>query len=226
MPTAEKPPRHEAPSPYGTPPPPGATDTYHHGHLRAACVEAGVRLVEDGGPDAVTIRGVARIAGVSHTAPLHHFRDRHELLDAVADRGFDLLVERLDASLAPDATPTEALRAYGRAYVDHAVTHRGLFTLMFRPTGEIQGEASYRRLIDLCAAAQAAGELPGDDPFRLALLLWSSVHGLAALYATSNLGSGHVTGQPTDPGVGTDAVLDDLLGALGAAANTPKETSR
>ena len=226
MPTAEKPPRHEAQSPYGTPPPPGATDTYHHGHLRAACVEAGVRLVEDEGPDAVTIRGVARIAGVSHTAPLHHFRDRHELLDAVADRGFDLLVERLDASLAPDATPTEALRAYGRAYVDHAVTHRGLFTLMFRPTGEIQGEASYRRLIDLCAAAQAAGELPGDDPFRLALLLWSSVHGLAALYATSNLGSGHVTGQPTDPGVGTDAVLDDLLGALGAAATTPKETSR
>jgi hypothetical protein len=97
---------------------------------------------------------------------------------------------------------------------------------MFRPTAEMPGEASYRRLIDLCAAAQAAGELPGDDPFRLALLLWSSVHGLAALYATSNLGSGRVTGQPTNPGVGTDAVLHDLLGALGAAATTQKETSR
>ncbi len=220
MPTTQTSPRHEEPPPYG------ATDTYHHGHLRAACVEAGVNLVETEGPDAVTIRGVARIAGVSHTAPLHHFRDRHELLDAVADRGFDLLVERLDGSLAPDATPTESLRAYGRAYVDHAVAHRGLFTLMFRPTGEMQGEASYRRLIDLCAAAQAAGELPGDDPFRLALVLWSSVHGLAALYANSNLGSGLVTGQPTDPGVGTDAVLDDLLGALRVAATTPKETSR
>ena len=221
MPSTQPPPRHEVP-----PPPSGATDTYHHGNLRAACIDAGIRLVEDEGPDAVTIRGVARIAGVSHTAPLHHFRDRNELLDAVADRGFDLLVERLDASLAPDATPTEALRTYGRAYVDHAVAHRGLFTLMFRPTGEIQGEASYRRLIDLCAAAQAAGELPGDDPFRLALVLWSCVHGLAALYATSNLGSGHTPGQPTDPGVGTDAVLDDLLGALRVAATTPKETSR
>jgi AcrR family transcriptional regulator len=220
MPTTQRPSRHESPPPYGV------TDTYHHGHLRAACVDAGVHLVEADGPDAVTIRGVARIAGVSHTAPLHHFRDRGELLDAVADRGFDLLVERLDASLAPGATPTEALRAYGRAYVDHAVAHRGLFTLMFRPTGEIQGEASYRRLIDLCTAAQAAGELPGGDPFRLALLLWSSVHGLAALYATSNLGSGHVTGQPTDAGVGTDAVLDDLLGALRVAATTPKETPR
>jgi AcrR family transcriptional regulator len=220
MPTTQMPPRHEEAPPHG------ATDTYHHGHLRAACVDAGVHLVEAEGPDAVTIRGVARIAGVSHTAPLHHFRDREELLDAVADRGFDLLVERLDASLAPDATPTESLRAYGRAYVDHAVTHRGLFTLMFRPTAEMQGEASYRRLIDLCAAAQAAGELPGDDPFRLALALWSSVHGLAALYASSNLGSGHVAGQPTDPAVGTDAVLDDLLGAFRVAASTLKETSR
>jgi AcrR family transcriptional regulator len=220
MPTPKQPVRHEVPAAYGT------TDTYHHGRLRAACVEAGIRLVEDEGPDAVTIRGVARIAGVSHTAPLHHFRDRQELLDAVADRGFDLLVERLDASLVADATPTAALRAYGRAYVDHAVAHRGLFTLMFRPSGEIQGEASYRRLIDLCAAAQAAGELPGHDPFRLALVLWTSVHGLAALYAAANLGSGHVPGQPTDPGVGTDAVLDDLLGALRVAATTKKETSR
>lgn len=220
MPPLPSPTRHEARPPYG------ATDTYHHGHLRAACVEAGMALVEEEGPDAVTIRGVARIAGVSHTAPLHHFRDRQELLDAVADRGFGLLVERLDASLPPDATPTAALRAYGRAYVDHAIAHRGLFALMFRPTAEMQGEASYRRLIELCAAAQAAGELPGDDPFRLALVLWSSVHGLAALYATANLGSGHVTGQPTDPGVVVVAVLDDLLGALAAAATNRKETPR
>jgi AcrR family transcriptional regulator len=185
-----------------------------------------VGLVEEEGPDAVTIRGVARIAGVSHTAPLHHFRDRQELLDAVADRGFGLLVERLDASLPPDATPTAALHAYGRAYVDHAVAHRGLFALMFRPTAEMQGEASYRRLIELCAAAQATRELPGDDPFRLALVLWSAVHGLASLYATANLGSGLVTGQPTDPGVATDAVLDDLISALTAAAANRKETPR
>jgi hypothetical protein len=97
---------------------------------------------------------------------------------------------------------------------------------MFRPTAQIQGEASYRRLIGLCAAAQAAQELPGHDPFRLALLLWSSVHGLAALYATANLGSGHVPGQPADPGAAADTVLDDLLGALGAATTSSKETRR
>jgi len=206
--------RDEALEPYAAP-------AYHHGNLHAACVDAGVRLVEQEGPDAVTIRGVARIAGVSHTAPLHHFRDREELLDAVADRGFGILVERLDGSLAPGATASAALRAYGRAYVDHAVAHPGLFTLMFRPTAAMQGEGAYRRLIDLCAAAQMAGELPGDDRFRLALLLWSAVHGLASLYVTANLASGLVAGQPTDPAVATTTVLADLLDALAAVAALP-----
>jgi len=198
-------------------------DGYHHGHLRAACVEAGVRLIEVGGLTALTIRGVARLAGVSHTAPLHHFRNREELLDAVADRGFGLLIERLDRSLPPDATPTAALRAYGRAYVDHAVAHSGLFAMMFRPKVEAQGEESYRRLIDLCAAGQAAGELPGDDPFRLALMLWSTVHGLATIYVTANPGSRQLAGQPTDPGVAADAVLDHMLDALNAAAELRRQ---
>ena len=212
MPAIEKPPRHEAPPPYG------ATDTYHHGNLRAACVEAGVRLVEEEGPDAVTIRGVARIAGVSHTAPLHHFRDRSELLDAVADRGFDLLLERLDASLTPAAGATPALRAYGMAYVDHAVAHAGLFALMFRPDTPLQGEAAYRRLIDLTRAAQAAGEVPGDDPDALCLLLWATVHGLAGLCGFGHLTSDPVTDRPADHRPATGAVLDQLLGALAAAA--------
>jgi AcrR family transcriptional regulator len=213
-------PRHEVPPPYG------AGGAYHHGNLRAACVDAGVGLVEADGPDAVTIRGVARLAGVSHTAPLHHFRDRDELLDAVADRGFDLLLERLDPSPGPTSSPTEALRAYGMAYVDHAVEHPGLFALMFRPHADLQGEAAYRRLIDLTASAQAAGEMPGHDPEALCLLLWATVHGLAGLYGFGHLTGGHVTGQPTAHRPATGAVLDQLLGALGAAATSPKETSR
>ena len=99
---------------------------------------------------------------------------------------------------------------------------------MFRPTGRrSQGEASYRRLIELCAAAQAAGELPGDDPFRLALVLWSSVHGLAALYATSNLGSGHVTRPADRPRRSAPTPSSTTCSALcRVAATTPKETSR
>lgn len=212
MSASEKHPRHE------TPPPHGVTDTYHHGNLRVACVDAGVHLVEEDGPDAVTIRGVARITGVSHTAPLHHFRDRHELLDAVADRGFDLLHGRLDDALAPTAGPTEALRAYGMAYVDHAVEHPGLFALMFRPDANLQDGDAYRRLIQLTAAAQSAGEMPGRDPDALGLLIWATVHGLAGLYGAGHLTSGQVTGPPTDHRRAAGAVLDLLLGVIGAAA--------
>jgi AcrR family transcriptional regulator len=221
MPTTPAPPRHEPAVPYGTPP------AYHHGNLRAACVDAGVALAEQDGLDAVTIRGVARLTGVSHTAPLHHFRDRAELLHEVAERGFDHLVERLDRELRPGASPLEALRTYGLAYVQHAVDHPGLFGVMFAPCDDPPGRAAYERLIGLCAAAQAAGQLPGDDPFRLGLLVWSTVHGLAVLYGHMGLDSGS-SGQPTDARAATERTLDDLLGALACSATftTTLETTR
>lgn len=186
---------------------------YHHGDLRATCIQAGIRLVEEGGPDAVTIRGVARLAGVSHQAPLHHFRDRDALVHEIAERGFEMLTDRLDREMPAGAGPTAGLRAYGLIYVLHAVEHPGLFQLMFAPCDEPAGEAAYRRLIDLCAAAQASDELEGDDPLRLAMLLWSVVHGLAALYTSIGLESG-LSGQPTDPRIAAEHALDDLLGAM------------
>jgi len=190
-------------------------DGYHHGNLRAACIEAGVQLVESSGPDAVTVRGVARLAGVSHTAPLHHFRDRHELLGAVAERGFEMLLERLAASVEPaEISPVALLRAYGLAYVDHAIHHPGIFTLMFSASGGAPGESAYRRLIDLCADAQRVGELAGSDPTRLARLLWSTVHGLATLYGSASLATGLAGGQPQAARETAEAALDDLLTAL------------
>jgi AcrR family transcriptional regulator len=208
MPSTQTAPRHESPEPYGAPP------AYHHGNLRAACIDAGVALADQDGPDAVTVRGVARIAGVSHTAPLHHFRDRAELMHEVAERGFDLLVARLDRELRPGSGPLEALRAYGVVYVLHAVDHPGLFGVMFAPCDDPPGRVAYERLIGLCAAAQAAGRLPGDDPLRLALLVWSTVHGLASLYGHMGLDGG-ASGQPTDARAAAERTLDDLLDALG-----------
>jgi AcrR family transcriptional regulator len=201
---------------------PGSTDSYHHGDLRAACIDAGVRLVEDGGPEAVTIRGVARLAGVSHQAPLHHFRDRDELLHEIAERGFDLLLERLGRELPPGAGALQSLRTYGLVYVGHAVDHPGLFQVMFAPCDDPPGEAAYRRLIELCGAVQSTGEVPGADPFRLGLLVWSTVHGLAALYGHMGLDSG-TSGQPTEARVAAERTLDDLLAALAARAPHPPE---
>lgn len=210
MPTAGQP-RHEMPAPYGAPP------AYHHGNLRAACLDAGIALAEADGPDAVTIRGVARLAGVSHTAPLHHFRDRADLLHEIAERGFELLLERLDREIRPTAGPLESLRTYGLAYVMQAVDHPGLFQVMFAPCDDPPGEAAYRRLIELCAAVQATGAIPGRDPVRLALLVWSTVHGLASLYGHMGLDGG-MSGQPIDARVAAERTLDDLLAALAGSA--------
>ena len=200
-----------------THPPESGSAPYHHGDLRAACIQAGMDLVEERGPEAVTIRGVARLAGVSHQAPLHHFRDRDALVHEIAERGFGMLIDRLDRELPAGARPAVALRAYGLIYVSQAVEHPGLFRLMFAPSDEPTGTAAYRRLIDLCDAAQVAGELAGRDPLRLAMLMWGLVHGIAALYTSMGLERG-LSGQPTDPCVATGHALDDLLGALSASA--------
>ncbi|MEM8933179.1 MAG: TetR/AcrR family transcriptional regulator, partial [Acidobacteriota bacterium] len=87
---------------------PRAPRSYHHGDLRAALVDAAARLLEDDGATALSLRSVAREAGVSHTAPYRHFRDKHELLEAVAASGFRALEARLDAVV--EKHPNDARR--------------------------------------------------------------------------------------------------------------------
>ena len=66
---------------------------YHHGDLRRALVEAAERILENEGPSALSLRAVAREAGVSAAAPYHHFKDKNELLAAIAQEGFELLAQ-------------------------------------------------------------------------------------------------------------------------------------
>jgi AcrR family transcriptional regulator len=204
------------------------TDGYHHGDLREACIAAGLGLLADGGPDAVTIRGVARIAGVSHTAPLHHFDDREALLDAIAQRGFDRLLDRLGVAAAAGAMgPRAQLRAYGLAYVEEAVADPGLFALMFGRARDGIGEEAGYRLVELCAEAIDRGELAAPDAQVLSLVLWSTVHGLASLYVSRYLGQGFVTGEPADARAGAEIVLDALFGAFTPARRdeAPRRTT-
>jgi AcrR family transcriptional regulator len=176
-------------------------------------VAAGIELVEAGGPDAVTIRGVARLAGVSHTAPLHHFADRETLLRAVAERGFELLLERLEAGLGAERPgPAAELRAYGVAYVEHAAAHPGLFRLMFDGFDCPPGEEAWHRLVAMCAAAIEAGQLATPaDPERLAFLVWGLVHGLGGLVSA---GRGQDAGEPFLPVAVAVRAIDDCLAAL------------
>nr|WP_225955508.1 TetR/AcrR family transcriptional regulator [Kibdelosporangium phytohabitans] len=118
------------------------------------------------GVDAVTVRRVARDAGISHGAPLRHFPNRAALLSAVAATGYTRLTERLDA--VPEGEPRERLTAACESYVDFARGGPALFELMFRPDMTPLGTAAFARF---------RAFVPGPD--LVAASLWAALRGLA-----------------------------------------------
>lgn len=157
-------------------------------------VEVGLKLLESEGVDALTLRRIAREAGVSHGAPLRHFASLSDLRAEIAAHGFGMLSEALDeASQAlPAGTGARArLRAAGTAYVEAAVAHPSLFALMSRPealdpTNEAfqrEAPAAFERLLGLVRAAQDEGYERDTDSRLLAGAVWASVHGLASLWS-------------------------------------------
>jgi AcrR family transcriptional regulator len=155
--------------------------SYHHGDLRAVILREAARLVAERGADRVSLRELARGAGVSHAAPAHHFTDRRGLFTAVATQGFRLLAQALI-----DARPHFADAAL--AYVRFAIEHPGHYQVMFN-----------KALLDvsdteLAAAEAAAGaELARGvatlrdptahaDPAAAQLAAWSLVHGFSMLW--------------------------------------------
>jgi len=104
---------------------------YHHGDLRRALVDAARQLLERDGPNALSLRAVAREAGVSAAAPYHHFKDKSELLDAVAEQGWRMLSEFLAGSQVNTGPLPERMAEVGLAYVRFAREHPALYRLMY-----------------------------------------------------------------------------------------------
>src|SRR5260221_11675379 len=109
---------------------PQANVTYHHGGLRAACRSAALELLEEEGETALSLRAVARRAGVSPAAPYRHYEDREALVSAVAAVGYRELAERLGAAHPSPSTP-EQLASVAVAYVQFALERPALFPIMF-----------------------------------------------------------------------------------------------
>jgi AcrR family transcriptional regulator len=158
---------------------------YHHGNLRAALLDAALDEIAERGPMALSLRELARRAGVSHAAPAHHFGDKAGLLTAIAADGFERLAAALEA-----ARPSGGFLEVGLAYVQFAVEHRPHFEVMFRPD-------LYRRDDPAVRAAQgaAARELygpahdafPEADALRVGIAGWAFVHGFVSLWLGGNL---------------------------------------
>ena len=110
-----------------------SSEPYHHGDLRRALLEAGQAILQESGAPALSLRGIARRAGVSHMAPYHHFAGRGELVAALAADGFERLAAAMRDAMesATGADPVERLRACGVAYVVFAVRNPEMFELMF-----------------------------------------------------------------------------------------------
>lgn len=160
---------------------------YHHGDLPTALRVAAVELIAERGPAGFSLREVARRAGVSHTAPAHHFGDRAGLLSSVATEGFTVLAEAMaDATVVVDIR--DRLLALGRAYVKTAIDNPGHYKVMIGheftdpDNAELQeaGKAAHMFLIE--TVEQLRDELNPDlDVDATATVLWSSVHGLVEL---------------------------------------------
>ncbi len=158
--------------------------------LDSRLVQVALEVIQTDGLEGLSLRRIARQAGVSHGAPLRHYRSLADLLSEVASHGFRLLSETMDksgAQLPADATPLDRIAAAGRAYAQVATEHAGLFALMFRPEDLDVENASFVRdsadafekFTELIRLAQDWGWNIERDPRLLAAPSWSALHGLA-----------------------------------------------
>jgi len=163
---------------------------YHHGDLKRALVAAALDIVRERDVASVSLREVARRAGVSPAAPYHHFRDKSLLLAEVAEEGYRLLIRHMRAALekSPSAGGTERLENLGRAYVRFATEEPAHYRVMFSP--ELAGGEAEQRVHSAGMEAlgvltsQVEAQLPRASPEEVIVIsvtLWAAVHGLASL---------------------------------------------
>lgn len=174
-------------------------------------VDCAVTLLRTDGIQAVTLRAIARAAGVTHNAPLRHFRNRATLLSAVATDGF----HTLGRSLSSTGTPAQRLEDAARGYLGFALANPHMFALMFRhdlvdpdePTLAAASRMVFETMAELVAARQAEGWRAELDTRQLTAALWSSLHGFAQLWLYRALPT--ATGEPP-----LDEATDTLLRTL------------
>src|SRR3982074_3180129 len=158
--------------------PPSST-RYHHGDLRATCLRAAIELLEEDGAAGLSVRAVARRAGVSPGAPYRHSADRDALVSAVAAEGYRELAGYLSAAHPSPSTPDD-LAAVAVAYIQFALEHPALFRTMF--SDPCDGDSSHRAAAPSpsreCADALVRRAFPGADPDALSTAIWAVVHGL------------------------------------------------
>jgi AcrR family transcriptional regulator len=166
-------------------------DRYHHGDLPTALRRAAVEVIDERGLGGFSLREVARRAGVSHTAPAHHFGDVTGLLTSLAIEGFEHLADVTGEVVARHDDPAERLMALGQAYVSIGATYPAHCQVMFRHDVvdddderlQTAGLRAYAVLVDTVAALCEAEHLDVDVSVA-SKLAWSAMQGLLVLHPT------------------------------------------
>ncbi|MDU0354618.1 TetR/AcrR family transcriptional regulator [Paraglaciecola aquimarina] len=166
---------------------------YHHGDLRTTLIASASELLQEMGVAGLSLRKLAEKTGVSRTAPYHHFKDKNQLLCAIAEQGFiqwqqdaERIFNQKDVSLK------EQYRQFFHGYIHYAATHPELYDLMFGRTIWKQSSAtedlknvaypSFNYQVKMTQAWQQQGLLPaGEKTLRLAQVNWATMHGIARL---------------------------------------------
>ena len=172
--------------------------TYHHSDLRRTLLDAALQALADRGD--ISLRDVARRAGVSHTAPYRHFADKDALLAAVAQEGFVAFGQYLrEAKESLEEKPLQALEATGLAYIRYAIQNPTHYRLMFgqnvrncdeHPALLEASTATFEILVDIIQTGQTQGTIVSGDARQLALGAWAQTHGLAMLLLDGQLSIG------------------------------------
>lgn len=188
---------------------------YHHGDLRRALLDSATAILEREGPSALSLRAVAREAGVSPAAPYHHFKDKDELLGAIAHQGFIRLKDAMAQAAAAAPDPRKKVAELGAAYVRFARSHPALYRVMYdsaRAGAQLPGAEDPDSAFALLrtAVAEAAGNhMSRLDVNLAAIATWCAAHGLAEL-------SGFVQLDPIKRGLGgEDRFVRGVLERLG-----------
>ncbi|WP_415784303.1 TetR/AcrR family transcriptional regulator [Deinococcus saxicola] len=179
-----------------------AGSPYHHGQLREALLDAAFELLGTQNVNQISLREIARQAGVSHAAPYHYFPDRAQLLGALAEKCNALFYTAQEKAVQAQSSPTERLMALGQAYVHFATAHPNAFSLIFDPeicppngsdtSAATSVQANHELLGRVIHDCQAAGYFPGHDSAVVGAALWATVHGLAHLILLGHLPEGVV----------------------------------
>lgn len=184
---------------------------YHHGNLRAAMLDTALDVLAESGVAGFSMREAARRAGVSQSAPNHHFGDARGLLGALATRAHRQLCERLEAVEIAGRDVTERVVVFAREYVAFARDNRALFDLMWRmgqfdyhdPELAEQKHRALRALDRVLRGTDAAQDSDEDSALVQSYTVWSLVHGYATLAS-----EGAIDAEDADP------LESDLLPAM------------